>query len=58
MNQAENQLENLLMEGSLLEIYVDQIKLLTKLVHPSRRSHVTSEVRGSNDFDSQDVISF
>jgi len=43
MNQAEIQLENLLMEGSLLEIYVDQIKLLTKLVHSSRRSHVTSE---------------
>ena len=50
MNQAENQLENLLLEGSLLEIYVDQIKLLTKLVHSSRRSYVTSEVRGSNDF--------
>jgi len=38
-NLAENQLESLLIEGGLLEIYVDQIKLLTKLVHSSRRAN-------------------
>jgi hypothetical protein len=43
-NLAEHQLESLLLEGGLLEIYVDQIKLLTKLVHSSRRTHVTSDV--------------
>ncbi|CAM4747121.1 unnamed protein product [Rotaria magnacalcarata] len=41
-NSAENQLENLLIEGGLLEIYVDQIKLLTKLVNSSRRSNLSS----------------
>jgi len=43
-NLAENQLESLLIEGGLLEIYVDQIKLLTKLVNSSRRSNVSSDV--------------
>lgn len=38
-NLAENQLESLLIEGGLLEIYVDQIKLLTKLIHSSRRTN-------------------
>ncbi|CAF3754583.1 unnamed protein product [Rotaria sordida] len=42
-NLAENQLENLLIEGGLLEIYVDQIKLLTKLVNSSRRSNLSSD---------------
>ncbi|CAF2865409.1 unnamed protein product [Rotaria sp. Silwood2] len=42
-NLAENQLENLLIEGGLLEIYVDQIKLLTKLVHSSRRLNLSSD---------------
>jgi len=35
---AENQLELLLIEGSLLEIHVDQLKLLTKLIVSPRRS--------------------
>lgn len=43
-NSAEQQLENLLIEGGLLEIYVDQIKLLTKLVNSSRRSNLSSDV--------------
>jgi hypothetical protein len=43
-NLAENQLESLLIEGGLLEIYVDQIKLLTKLVNSSRRSNLSSDV--------------
>ncbi|CAF0761691.1 unnamed protein product [Adineta ricciae] len=42
-NLAESQLESLLIEGGLLEIYVDQIKLLTKLVNSSRRSHLSSD---------------
>ena len=41
---AESQLESLLIEGGLLEIYVDQIKLLTKLVHSSRRSNLLADV--------------
>lgn len=44
-NLAESQLENLLIEGGLLEIYVDQIKLLTKLVNSSRRSNSLLDVR-------------
>jgi hypothetical protein len=43
-NLAESQLESLLIEGGLLEIYVDQIKLLTKLIHSSRRSNLLSDV--------------
>jgi len=43
-NLAESQLESLLIEGGLLEIYVDQIKLLTKLVNSSRRSNLSSDV--------------
>ena len=44
-NLAESQLENLLIEGGLLEIYVDQIRLLTKLVNSSRRSNSLLDVR-------------
>ncbi|CAF1364311.1 unnamed protein product [Adineta steineri] len=40
-NSAESELESLLIEGGLLEIYVDQIKLLTKLVNSSRRSNLS-----------------
>jgi len=43
-NLAESQLESLLIEGGLLEIYVDQIKLLIKLVNSSRRSNSLSDV--------------
>ncbi len=43
-NLAESQLESLLIEGGLLEIYVDQIKLLTKLVNSSRRSNLLADV--------------
>ncbi len=43
-NLAENQLESLLIEGGLLEIYVDQVKLLTKLVNSSRRSNSLPDV--------------
>ena len=46
-NLAESQLESLLIEGGLLEIYVDQIKLLTKLVNSSRRSNSLSDVCGN-----------
>ena len=41
---AEHQLESLLIEGGVLEIHIDQIKLLTKFVHSSRRAHVTLDV--------------
>ena len=43
-NLAETQLEKLLIEGNLLEIYVDQIKLLTKLVNSSRRLNLIPDV--------------
>ncbi len=43
-NLAESQLESLLIEGGLLEIYVDQVKLLTKLVNSSRRSNSLPDV--------------
>ncbi len=44
-NLAESQLESLLIEGGLLEIYVDQVRLLTKLVNSSRRPNLSSDVR-------------